>query len=78
MHKEACFMGFFEANPVFLEPDKDLVFGLYDVDLDAATPYLEATIKVFPALKNAGQRSIICGPESFTPDKNPLFGETEV
>ena len=26
----------------------------------------------------AGQRSTICGPESFTPDKQPLFGETGV
>ena len=40
------------------------------------SPFLqEATVRVFPALANAGQRSTICGPESFTPDKQPLFGE---
>ena len=43
------------------------------------SPFLqEATVRVFPALANAGQRSTICGPESFTPDKQPLFGETAV
>ncbi len=78
MHKQTCFMGFFEANPTFLEPASDLVFGLYDLDFDAASPHLEATTRIFPALEAAGQRSIICGPESFTPDKQPLFGETEV
>ena len=41
MHKQTCFMGFFEANPTFIEPEKDLVFGLYDLDMEAAAPHLE-------------------------------------
>ena len=43
-------MGYFEANPTFLEPEGDLVFGLYDIDMDAAAPHLEASMRVFPAL----------------------------
>ena len=54
-------MGYFEANPTFLEPEGDLVFGLYDIDMEAAAPYLEASMRVFPALarvviKSCGER----------------------
>ena len=27
-------------------------------------------------LDNVGHKTVICGPESFTPDSMPLFGET--
>ena len=50
MRRETCFMGYFEADPSFLEPERDLVFGLYDLDMEAAAPHLEAAMKVFPAL----------------------------
>ena len=50
MRRETCFMGFFEADPTFLEPERDLVFGLYDLDMEAAAPHLEAAMRVFPAL----------------------------
>ena len=50
MRRETCFMGYFEANPTFLEPEGDLVFGLYDIDMEAAAPHLEAAMRVFPAL----------------------------
>ena len=29
-----------------------------------------------PMLDNVGHKTVICGPESFTPDSMPLFGET--
>ena len=69
-------MGYFEANPTFLEPEGDLVFGLYDIDMEAAAPYLEASMRVFPALarvviKSCGEWdcdhpvvTFYCAPES--------------
>ena len=59
-----------------MEPEPDLTFGLYDLDSDIYEPFLEAQINTFPELGQVGARSIICGPESFTPDSRPLFGET--
>lgn len=56
-----------------LEPD--LVFGLYDLDWDVFQPCMEHMIDVMPKLADTGYRTIINGPESFTPDYRPLFGE---
>lgn len=66
----------FEGNPVYIDPEPDLVFGLYDMEQDFLESLVEAQIKNFPELGNVGTRSQICGPESFTPDGKPLFGET--
>ena len=54
-------MGYFEANPTFLEPERDLVFGLYDLDMEAAAPHLEAAMRVFPALAR-DECSVNLGP----------------
>ncbi len=40
IHNETIFMGAFEANPVWVEAEPSLVFGLYDLDWDVYQPYL--------------------------------------
>ena len=77
MQNAAVQIGYFEQNPTFVDNDLDpgLVFGLYDLEWDLAMPYIEAAHKAFPCLRDAGVRSEICGPESFTPDGKPIFGE---
>ena len=67
-------MGAFEANPTFVDIDPGLVYGLYDFDWDVYMPYLNEHLKLMPKLANVGQKAIICGPESFTPDMQPIFG----
>ena len=68
-------MGAFEANPVFVEKiDPHLVFGLYDLDWDVYMPYLIKHMEVMPKMAEVGYKTIICGPETFTPDNMPLFG----
>ena len=51
-----------------------LVYGLYDFEWDVYMPYLNEHMKLMPKLGNVGQKTIICGPESFTPDSQPIFG----
>ena len=67
-------MGAFEANPVFVDIDPELVYGLYDFEWDVYMPYLNEHMKLMPKLGEVGQKTIICGPESFTPDSQPIFG----
>ena len=76
MHNDTLFLGTFERNPTFVEElEPDLVFGLYDLDWDVFQPCLDHMIDVMPKLAEIGYRSIINGPESFTPDYMPLFGD---
>ena len=76
VHNDTLFLGTFEQNPTFVEKlEPDLVFGLYDLDWDVFQPCMEHMIEVMPTLANVGYRSIINGPESFTPDYMQLFGD---
>jgi len=54
---------------------KDFSFGELPPDWERLTPYLEAAMVRIPAAKDAGIHQFFCGPESFTPDMNPLIGE---
>jgi len=76
IQNQTLFLGAFEANPTFWEPIPGFSFGLFDLNMEAYMPYLEALSRRLPILDQIGHRSIICGPESFTPDGRPLFGET--
>jgi len=49
-------------------------FSLLNEDWDKFAPYFEKAAELFPALQEAGMRSFINGPESFTPDGLPLVG----
>ena len=76
VQNQTLFLGAFEANPRFWEPVPGFPFGQFDLNMEAYLPYLEAFSRRLPMLEAVGHRSIICGPESFTPDGAPLFGET--
>jgi glycine/D-amino acid oxidase-like deaminating enzyme len=51
-------------------------FGTLPPDWDRMAPYLEAAMARIPVTATAGVRTFFCGPESFTPDLAPVFGES--
>ncbi|MGZ4602451.1 MAG: GcvT family protein, partial [Kineosporiaceae bacterium] len=51
-------------------------FGTLPPDWDRMTPWLEAAMARVPGSLTAGVRTFFCGPESFTPDLQPLVGPT--
>ena len=55
-------------------PD-DFSFGELPPDWDRMGPYVEAAMKRVPVTLDAGVRKFFCGPESFTPDLQPIVGE---
>ena len=50
-------------------------FGSIVPDWDRMGPYVETAMRRVPALRDAGIRTFFCGPESFTPDLQPIVGE---
>jgi 4-methylaminobutanoate oxidase (formaldehyde-forming) len=50
-------------------------FGEIKPDWDRMMPYIEEAMKRFPVMQEAGIHKLFCGPESFTPDMEPLMGE---
>ncbi|HEC62672.1 MAG TPA: FAD-dependent oxidoreductase, partial [bacterium] len=54
---------------------KNFSFGEINPDWDRMMPYLEEAMKRIPALKTAGIHKFFCGPESFTPDLEPIMGQ---
>ena len=55
-------------------PD-DFSFGELQPDWDRMGPYLEQAMTRIPVSSDAGIRKFFCGPESFTPDLQPVVGE---
>ncbi len=45
-------------------------------DWERMAPFLEVAMRRFPALEDAGIRTLFCGPESFTDDLSPMLGES--
>lgn len=73
---DALSVGGYEQNPLFLDPvEKDFPFGLFELDWDVFMCHIEGAINRLPALEKTGIKSTVCGPESFTPDHNPIMGE---
>jgi glycine cleavage system aminomethyltransferase T/glycine/D-amino acid oxidase-like deaminating enzyme len=71
-------VGCFEPNPKPLPIEKlphNSGFVLMNEDWDHFEPMMVNAIHRIPALENAGMRSFINGPESFTLDSTPLIGE---
>ena len=72
-------LGLFEAvcAPWKVEgiPD-DFSFGQLPPDWERMTPYLAAAMERIPISKEVGIKTFFCGPESFTPDLAPVFGES--
>ncbi len=56
-------------------PD-DFSFGEIEPDWDRMGPYVEKAMARVPLSMELGVKKFFCGPESFTPDLAPIFGET--
>ncbi|MEE8497488.1 MAG: FAD-dependent oxidoreductase, partial [Acidimicrobiia bacterium] len=50
-------------------------FGEIPPDWDRMGPYIEKAMGRVPVAKDTGIRKLFCGPESFTPDLQPVVGE---
>jgi len=68
-------LGGYEQNPEFWNDiDKQFSFGLFNLDWETFGQNLEGQLQRCPAVEDAGIKSTVCGPESFTPDHKPLVG----
>jgi len=54
----------------------DFSFGEIQPDWERMGPYLEKAMARVPISMNAGVKKFFCGPESFTPDLQPIVGES--
>jgi glycine cleavage system aminomethyltransferase T/glycine/D-amino acid oxidase-like deaminating enzyme len=50
-------------------------FGEITPDWDRMGTFLEKAMNRVPISLHAGAKTFFCGPESFTPDRNPILGE---
>lgn len=70
-------LGGFEANPKIVhaqQPALQSPYALFDEDWQQFEPFINAGIERFPQLAQAGIKTFINGPESFTHDTQPLLG----
>jgi 4-methylaminobutanoate oxidase (formaldehyde-forming) len=71
-------VGLFEPRAKAWSLDRvppDVAFASLPPDWDRIGPYLDGAMERFPSLREAGIRTMFCGPESFTPDVMPQLGE---
>jgi len=54
---------------------KDFSFGEIEPDWDRMMPYVERAMSRVPLSIDTGVKKFFCGPESFTPDLQPIVGE---
>ncbi|HSN70713.1 MAG TPA: FAD-dependent oxidoreductase [Steroidobacteraceae bacterium] len=54
---------------------EDFSFGELEPDWERMGPYVEKAMSRVPASLELGVRKFFCGPESFTPDLQPVVGE---
>lgn len=54
---------------------EDFSFAELPPDWERMGPYVEAAMQRVPIALKAGVRKFFCGPESFTPDLQPIVGE---
>jgi 4-methylaminobutanoate oxidase (formaldehyde-forming) len=54
---------------------QEFSFGEISPDWERMTPYLETAMARVPVSGEVGIRKFFCGPESFTPDLQPIVGE---
>jgi 4-methylaminobutanoate oxidase (formaldehyde-forming) len=55
---------------------EDFTFGEIQPDWDRMSGYIERAMHRVPITMETGIKKLFCGPESFTPDLLPCFGET--
>ena len=73
-------LGCFDRNaiPVGIEDlPQPFEFSLLNENWDQFMPYMAQGIQRIPALKKVGIRSLVNGPESFTPDAEAHFDQAE-
>ena len=71
-------LGFFEWEGAAWQTKQvpsQFAFGEIEPDWDRMGPYLEKAMELVPATVSVGAKKLFCGPESFTPDNNPIVGE---
>jgi 4-methylaminobutanoate oxidase (formaldehyde-forming) len=54
---------------------EDFSFGEIEPDWERMGPYVETAMKRVPIALDTGVKKFFCGPESFTPDLQPVVGE---
>jgi 4-methylaminobutanoate oxidase (formaldehyde-forming) len=54
---------------------EDFSFGEITPDWDRMAPYIEKAMRRVPVSMEVGIKKLFCGPESFTPDLQPVVGE---
>jgi len=54
---------------------EDFSFGSLPPDWERMAPYLETAMRRVPVTLEAGVKKFFCGPESFSPDLQPVVGE---
>ena len=70
--------GGYEPDPIAWttgDVPSDFEFQLFDDDWDHFEQHMQAALARIPALRTAGIKQMINGPESFTPDGNFILGE---
>ncbi len=71
-------MGGYEPNPIMWAKNgipKGFHYQLLESNFDHFEPIIEQALGRVPALQTAGVKTLINGPESFTPDGNFILGE---
>ncbi|HWA43565.1 MAG TPA: FAD-dependent oxidoreductase [Hypericibacter adhaerens] len=71
-------VGFFDKNAIPVGPGdlpRDFSFGLLDSNWNQIEANMQIALERFPVLHNAEIRTLLNGPESFTPDMQMLLGE---
>jgi len=71
-------MGGYEPNPIMWATDgipKGFHYTLLDSNFEHFEQLMELSLGRVPALETAGVKSLVNGPESFTPDGNFILGE---
>ena len=72
-------VGFFDRNAIPITPaelPRDFSFGLLDSNWNQVEANMTVALERFPVLHKAEIRTLLNGPESFTPDMQMLLGET--
>jgi glycine/D-amino acid oxidase-like deaminating enzyme/glycine cleavage system aminomethyltransferase T len=71
-------VGFFDKNAIPVGPGdlpRDFSFGLLDSNWNQIEANMQIALERFPVLHDAEIRTLLNGPESFTPDMQMLLGE---
>jgi 4-methylaminobutanoate oxidase (formaldehyde-forming) len=55
---------------------EDFSFGTLQPDWERMGPYVERAMQRVPRALHTGVKTFFCGPESFTPDLQPIVGES--